>query len=759
MKKSTFHQYVQNADFKTLFNELGWEHKPLNRSIKAGGEIFPLESQAEKRGFYVMLCKPGSDGSIPDANTRKSISRQLEKVKNDHLIIFINAKKEEQVWQFVVRMPNRPPKFVEGRWRKGQDVALLYQKASGLVFELEEEGDITIIDVIDRVSKSAGQNADKVTKKFYDGFKTQHKQFLGFIQGIQEKVNQEWYASLMLNRLMFCYFIQKKGFLDNNPNYLSEKLQAVQSQNGPGQFYSFYRDFLLVLFHQGLNYNQSPKPELIGNIPYLNGGLFDVHELEQQYPDIQISDEAFASIFAFFDQYEWHLDNSPQASGQEINPDVIGYIFEKYINDRAEMGAYYTKEDITDYIAKNCIIPFLFDEAARKGANLQPCFELLKEDPDRYIYPAIRHGLSWNYRKNEALDEPVPLPADIAEGLDTNRPNLVQRRKAWNREAPPEAGLPTEWWREVVDRRQRYTATKAKLEHGEVCHINDLITLNLDIRLFAQDVLQQCQDPKLLESFYKALSEMSILDPTCGSGAFLFAALNILEPLYEAALNRMDEMVQEAGKAGKYRSFEEKIAEAHDSSRHPNLAYFIYKKIIVRNLYGVDLMREATEIAKLRLFLKLMSCVEADRRKPNYGLEPLPDVDFNIRAGNALVGFASLEEAREAIRARDSIGQIRMVFGEEMEVANAVEEKAEQVARAYERFQDTQTVNDQGSVEHIAAKTSLNKRLKDLNESLNVYAAFQYSIDKADKPQQYQAWLQSHQPFHWVCRVLWCHVR
>ncbi len=64
-------------------------------------------------------------------------------------------------------------------------------------------------------------------------------------------------------------------------------------------------------------------------------------------------------------------------------------------------------------------------------------------------------------------------------------------------------------------------------------------------------------------------------------------------------------------------------------------AYFILKSIIVNNLYGVDIMEEAVEICKLRLFLKLVAQVETPAR-----LEPLPDIDFNIRAGNTLVGYA-----------------------------------------------------------------------------------------------------------------------
>ncbi len=90
--------------------------------------------------------------------------------------------------------------------------------------------------------------------------------------------------------------------------------------------------------------------------------------LESAYPGIEIPDEAFERLFAFFNEYHWHLDNRPLRKDNEINPDVLGYIFEKYINQK-QMGAYYTKEDITEYISKNTIIPYLFDAAAQKDAR------------------------------------------------------------------------------------------------------------------------------------------------------------------------------------------------------------------------------------------------------------------------------------------------------------------------------------------------------------------------------------------------------
>ena len=73
----------------------------------------------------------------------------------------------------------------------------------------------------------------------------------------------------------------------------------------------------------------------------------------------------------------------------------------------------------------------------------------------------------------------------------------------------------------------------------------------------------------------------------------------------------------------------------------PTARYFIFKSIILNNLFGVDIMEEAVEICKLRLFLKLAAQVEPDHAKDNLGIEPLPDIDFNIRAGNTLVGYAT----------------------------------------------------------------------------------------------------------------------
>src|SRR5262249_46705107 len=190
-----------------------------------------------------------------------------------------------------------------------------------------------------------------------------------------------------------------------------------------------------------------------------------------------------------------------------------------------------------------------------------------------------------------------------------------------------------------------------KLVSGEVCDINDLITLNLDVQQFAQDAIENCDGPELLRALWHTIVRVTILDPTCGSGAFLFAALNILEPLYDACLERMETFVEDVDRSGdKHRT--EKFADFRtilaSVAAHPNRRYFILKSIILRSLFGVDIMEEAVEICKLRLFLKLAAQVEPDVSKNNLGIETLPDIDFNIRTGNTLVGYANYDEVTTA---------------------------------------------------------------------------------------------------------------
>lgn len=733
---------LKGYDFSYLFREaLGWDQRPeAIRPITYREQRYEFKLVAEKSGFkiYAHTCA----SRIPPMPVLKQLDDLLGDYAAAHLTIFVDAQHENQLWLWIKRQGSQGttyPTFLN----KLQSGELLAQKVRSLYIDLQDElqNGINLIDVIDRVTQ--GFDVERVTRAFYDGskdqegFKDQHKKFLNHIQNIPDESDRKWYASIMLNRLMFVYFIQRKGLLDyTDPNsfngkdrYLQEHLATIQQK--PDSTLAFYRDFLPHLF-QGLNQRDHTRElrQIIGNVPYLNGGIFDVHPLEKKYSNIQISNEAFDNLFTFFTRFTWHLDDRPSRNDKEINPDVLGYIFEKYINQK-EMGAYYTKEDITGYISKDTIIPYIFEKVSSQHAAAFAAggsiWSLLRQKPEAYIYEAMAHGV---------LTE---LPERIAAGI-----NDAAQRGDWNQPADEQWALATETWREVVARRQRYDGVHKLMEESQISTINDLITYNLDIMQFAKDVIAICTDASLLRSFYEALTHVTILDPTCGSGAFLFAALNILRPLYQECLTRMDKLVKQ------HESHKIKLATNHFDffqavlsrfGKHRRQQYFILKSITVNNLYGVDIMAEAIEICRLRFFLNLVAQLESPK-----DLEPLPDIDFNVLAGNTLIGFTSLDEVRR-------VTQKLFPTENTEETLARIEQKALEVERAEQNFRNIQTEGGIGV--DASAKQALRTLLNDLRADLNPYLATEYNIgdgtrsDENLQSEEYKAWLKDYQPFHW----------
>ena len=518
---------------------------------------------------------------------------------------------------------------------------LFASKLQAMVVELSEldaAGRLPVLEAARRIQ--AALDVDKTTKKFFTAYEHQHLELLSHIKGIESERDKRWYASVLLNRLMFVWFMQKKLFLDGgNADYLQTKLAASQ-QRGTNRFFG---EFLNALFFEAFAKPEADRSAaaktLTGQIPYLNGGLFLHHKLELDADHtprvgttLTVADAAFEGIFNLFASFTWHLDDTPGGDADEINPDVLGYIFEKYINQKA-FGAYYTRPEITGYLAERSIHKMILE---------------------RVHEPAI-----------------------------------------------PELGLKEIKFDTVSDLLARMDARTA------------------------------------LKLVNEVLPSITILDPAVGSGAFLVAALKCLINVYYAVV----------GRAGMGASTELENWLRAIQKDHPSVGYYIKRRIVTDNLHGVDIMEEACEIAKLRLFLAMVSSVRQVE-----DLEPLPNIDFNILPGNSLVGLMRVDE-HEFNHKEDDL--FKPPYRKLVEDKNRHLETYRHAAEVVGKEMNLRELRDRIDAEMHHASGVMNELLRDQFEALGVkYEEAQWDAKKKDlgKPKKRRIErkdIDAQTPFHW----------
>ncbi|MDQ3458613.1 MAG: ATP-binding protein, partial [Deinococcota bacterium] len=221
--------YLTAFEFKDMFvEELGWNPPPsLARLRTALFDGMSPRAVAELAG--VMVFEVTSEEALSDAKLRKEVHKEVEKQHLEHLLIFVDTERSRSLWSWVKRegsktFPREQP-FV-----KGQPGDLLLSKLSSLVFDLkdfDDEGNISVVRVASRLKDAL--DVERTTKKFYREFQEQHLAFLELIEGIPGERERRWYASVLLNRLMFIYFLQRKGFVDGGKtHYLQDKLELMK---------------------------------------------------------------------------------------------------------------------------------------------------------------------------------------------------------------------------------------------------------------------------------------------------------------------------------------------------------------------------------------------------------------------------------------------------------------------------------------------------------------------------------------------------
>jgi hypothetical protein len=649
-----FEAHLAAFDFVRLFIDvLGWNQAGSKASWDNDAALdttFTRRTVAELGG--VVAIQVVTDGGWPDEQQRMRVWKHIASSHAENLLIFTDKQTGAGMSQWYwVKRDKHPdtgkPRLTSRRheYFKGQPVDLFASKLQAMVVELSEldaSGRLPVLEAARRIA--AALDVEKTTKKFFAAYQQQHLALLEHIQGIDNERDKRWYASVLLNRLMFVWFMQKKGFLYDQKSqqsfdYLGEQLQKSE-QRGANRFYG---EFLAALFFEAFAKPEADRSKaaiaLTGRIPYLNGGLFLPHKLEMDADHalrlglaLHVADAAFKGIFELFASFTWHLDDTPGGDADEINPDVLGYIFEKYINQKA-FGAYYTRPEITSYLA------------------------------DRSIHKLIL----------ERVYEPAMPELKIKEVKFATVPDLLARMD---------------------------TRTALKL-------VNEV------------------------------LPSITILDPAVGSGAFLVAALKSLINVYYAVVGRA-----ELGASAELQKWLRAIQKDH-----PSVGYYIKRRIVTDNLHGVDIMEEACEIAKLRLFLAMVASV---RRVED--LEPLPNIDFNILPGNSLVGLMRVDEHEFNTKQNDLFKPSYRSLVEEKNRHLAAYRNA---ADAIGKHVNLRELRDSIDVEMRHASGVMNELLRDQFEALGVkFEEAQWDAKKKDlgKPKKRQvtvADITDQTPFHW----------
>lgn len=227
-------------------------------------------------------------------------------------------------------------------------------------------------------------SVERLDKDFFAGYKEMYNLFCGYVP--DEKLYRN-YVKRMMGRIVFLYFLQKKGWLGGDRNYMTNLLERSKGRCKD----TFLSKVLSVLFFDTLNEKRAGDRvnPILGEdvkIPYLNGGLFERDKLDREGMDFPI--ECFERLLAFFSMYNFTVDeNDPNDAEVGVDPEMLGHIFENLLEDNKDKGAYYTPKEVVQYMCREAIYEYL---KARTDAGLhdpirrmlyEGDFEWLRECP------------------------------------------------------------------------------------------------------------------------------------------------------------------------------------------------------------------------------------------------------------------------------------------------------------------------------------------------------------------------------------------
>ena len=502
----------------------------IKASLAEDPQLFASAGEGDE--FHVIYLRFNKDRLL--LTDERAIINRLTKQHPYCLYIFSN--REQNIWHFTnVRLPDKEQEADNPLKRKlirriviaqDENLRTAIERISLLAINSDNKKQAAL-----SIQKQHDEafDVEKITKQFYTEYKAMFQTLWKDL--LKQTNDNKWahdYSLQILNRLMFLYFIQRKRWMNDDPEWLSSFWKAYQQAGLPKD--RFVCDWLSDLFFCAFNNRKvflperrypSPIYQALIHAPYLNGGLFEENDLDKQFKyKFIVSDRRFEQVLGFLNNYNFTVrEDSPLDQEVAVDAEMLGKVYESLVNvsteidERGEAGIFYTPRIEIDLMSRLSLVDNLANNigAEHKNAFYEFVFAMDSEE-------------------KEAADK-------------------------------------------------------------------------------------QISDQNLCEPVLKHLQSIKVVDPACGSGAFLVGMLLVVDDL----IARAEALMFQKGKIAA-------LLSAYDR-RHG---------IIMNTLYGVDVMQWAVEIAELRLWLQLV--IETEIPQAELGNKPLlPKLTFKIRRGDSLV--------------------------------------------------------------------------------------------------------------------------
>ena len=237
------------------------------------------------------------------------------------------------------------------------------------------------------------------------------------------------YVKKLLGRIVFLHFLQKKGWMgvsdgghwgEGKFRFMYKLFEEATAE----QQADFVHEVLEHLFFHALNTDRKADNDLYDTrvfdekvrVPYLNGGLFEEDDADRCFKactDARFPAELFEKLFAFFEQYNFTIDeNDPDDAQVGVDPEMLGRIFESLLEDNKEKGAFYTPKEIVQYMCRRSLTAYLQTDIPKEKEKMRQaidCFVRTKDYNELRLKlpPSLREQVAERLRTVKICDPAI----------------------------------------------------------------------------------------------------------------------------------------------------------------------------------------------------------------------------------------------------------------------------------------------------------------------------------------------------------------